>query len=124
MSLSYKNIVSKNLNQNDDGFIEVKKNNKKAKNNEVNIVSLSPSTQSYDKEYINEIINDNFDIEYSNTIIDAQIDFEDQVETDFHLKTNYVKNSKSKRLNDIIKYHSAHYYRIKQDVHKNKSKYL
>ncbi len=124
MSLSYKNIVSKNLNQNDDGFIEVKKNNKKAKNNEVNIVSLPPLTQTYDKEYINEIINDNFDIEYSNTIIDAQIDFEDQVETDFHLKTNYVKNSKSKRLNDIIKYHSAHYYRIKQDVHKNKSKYL
>ncbi len=124
MSLSYKNIVSKNLNQNDDGFIEVKKNNKKAKNNEVNIVSLPPLTQTYDKEYINEIINDNFDIEYSNTIIDAQIDFEDQVETDFHLKTNYVKNSKSKRLHDIIKYHSAHYYRIKQDVHKNKSKYL
>ncbi len=120
MSLSYKNIAQ-NLNQSDDGFVEVKKNNKKS---QTHIVSVPVTTQSYDKEYINEIINDNFDMEYSNTIIDARIDFEDKIETDFNLKTKYPINSKSKRLNDIIKYHSAHYYRIKQDVHKNKSKYL
>ena len=127
MSLNYKNATITNLSSNDDGFIEVKKNNKNSKNsknNQVNIVSLLPSTQSYDKEYINEIINDNFNIEYSNTIIDAQIDFEDQIENEFHLKTKYPVNSKSKSLHDIIKYHSAHYYKIKQDVHKNKSKYL
>ena len=53
-----------------------------------------------------------------------QIDFEDQIENEFHLKTKYPVNSKSKHLRDIIKYHSAHYYKIKQDVHKNKSKYL
>jgi hypothetical protein len=127
MSLNYKNVALKNLNQSTDtdGFVEVKKNNKK---NQTQIVSLQSPSQSYDKEHIQEIIHDLFDLEYSNSIIDAQIEFENQIENDFYLKTKHVilceNKNKSKRLCDIIKYHSAHYYKIKQDVHKNKSKYL
>ncbi len=129
MSLNYKNVTLIKSESN-DGFVEIKKNNKKKNTNipnspnEIKIVSTPSSIQSYNKDYINEIINEHFDLEYSNSIIDAKIDIENQMENEFYLKTKYPVHSNSKSLNEIIKYHSAHYYRIKQDVHKNKSKYL
>ncbi len=139
MSLNYKSAAIKAIsvpevlikNNSDDGFTEVKKGkknnqinqNNKSQNNQVNIISQSTSS-TYDKEYINEIINDTFELEYSGNMIEAKIDFEDIVENEFYLKFKYPINPKSKSLHDIIKYHSANYYKIKQDVHKNKSKYL
>lgn len=121
MSLNYKNATTKGLTVVNDEFTEVKKNKTKNKN-QVNINSIPLS--SYNKDYINEIINDNFELEYSNSVMEAKIDFEDVIEKEFYLKTKYSKNLKSKSLYDIIKYHSSKYYQIKQDVHKNKSKYL
>ncbi len=95
---------------NNDDFIEVK--NKK--NN-------LPMTNTYDKDNINNIINDKFNMEYSSQIIDAKIDFDDMIENDYYLKNKHEIQGKS--LHEIIKIHSAHYYKIKQDVHQNKSKY-
>lgn len=89
----------------------------KQTNNQVSLLS-------YNKDYINEIIDDNFNLEYSGAIIEAKIDIENQIENDFYLKFKHHTNPKSKSLNDIIKYNSLHYYKMKQDVHKNKSKYL
>lgn len=117
MSLNYKSVVVKEtLTNKSDDFIEIKK----GKNNKINICS----TLSYDKEYINEIINDNFELEYSGVMIEAKIDIENQIENDFYLKFKHHTNPKSKSLHDILKYNSLHYYKMKQDVHKNKSKYL
>ncbi len=127
MSLNYKNATIKALstpeisNNDNDGFTEVKKGKK---NSTPNIVSTVTSTSGYDKEYINEIINDNFELEYSDKMIEAIIDFEDKVEDEFYIKFKYPINCKSKRLYNIIKNHSANYYKIKQDMHKNKLKYL
>lgn len=100
---------------NNDGFVEVK-----SKKN-VEIMSLPP-TNVYDKDNINAIIQDKFDMEYSSNIVKAKIEFEDMIENDFYLKTK--REIQCKSLYEIIKIHSAHYYKIKQDVHKNKSKYL
>lgn len=124
MSLNYKSAAIKALStpeiSNNDGFTEVKKGKK---NNQSNIVSTITCSK-YDKESINEIINDNFELEYSGVMIQAKLDFEDVVENEFYLKFKYPTNPKSKSLHDIMKYHSANYYKIKQDVHKNKSQYL
>lgn len=124
MSLNYKSAAIKVLstqeisNNDNDGFVEIKKNKK------VNIVSTQTSSSTYDKEYINEIINDKFELEYSGVMIEAKLDFEDKVENEFYLKFKHPRNPKSKSLHDIIKYHSVNYYKIKQDVHKNKGQYL
>ncbi len=124
MSLNYKSAAIKALstqeisNNDNDGFVEIKKNKK------INIVSTQTSSSTYDKEYINEIINDKFELEYSGVMIEAKLDFEDKVENEFYLKFKHPTNPKSKSLHDIIKYHSANYYKIKQDVHKNKLQYL
>lgn len=119
MSLNYKNASIKTLStqevSNNDVFTEVKKSKKK---NQINTVSIV----TYDKECINEIINDKFELEYSGSMIEAKIDFEDMVENEFYLKFKHQINSKS--LHDIMKYHSINYYNIKKDVHKNKLKYL
>lgn len=126
MSLNYKSVATKALSipevlhNNTNEFVEVKKGKKN--NQQSNIVYIP--TLSYDKEYINEIINDNFELEYSGTMIEAKIDFEDIIENEFYLKFKHQINNKSKSLHDIMKYHSANYYKIKQDVHQNKSKYL
>ena len=103
----------KNFNMsNDNDFVEVTKNKK------VNTLS------SYDKDYINEIINDKYEMEYSSQVTEAIIDFEDAIENDLYIKIKNNPNNKSKSLQQIIKNNSAHYYQIKQDIHKNKSQYL
>ena len=85
------------------------------KNKSTNIISNIPTSQ---KDYLNEIINDTFELEYSNSIIEAKIDFEDVVEDEFYLRFKYPENNKSKSLHNIIKYHSANYYKIKENIHK------
>ncbi len=122
MSLNYKSALTSD----NDGFIEVKKNKQSNVNNKSNVNSNSTINvkPSYDKEHLNEIINDTFELEYSGPIIEAKLDFEDILENEFYLKFKYPINSKSKSLHDIVKYHSNEYYKIKQDIHKNKSKYL
>lgn len=103
----------KNFNMsNDNDFVEVTKNKK------VNTLS------SYDKDYINEIINSKYEMEYSSKVTEAIIDFEDAIENDFYIKMKNNSNNKSKSLQQIIKNNSAHYYQIKQDIHKNKLQYL
>ncbi len=90
--------------------------NKSVTNNNVNLAYV------YNKDVLNEIIDDTFSLEYSDKIYNAKIDFEDIIEDEYGLKT--VKNNCSKNLYDIIKNNSSHYYNIKQDIHKNKKKYL
>ncbi len=76
----------------------------------------------YNKDLLNEIIDDKFSLEYSEKIFSAKIDFEDIIENEYGLKTG--KNYYSKNLFDIVKNNSSHYYNIKQDIHNNKKKYL
>ncbi len=115
--MNYKSAVEKVVNV--DILNNNNNNNKKKEDENKN---KRDKKNSYDKNYLNELIDDEFNNTYSSEIIDAKMDFEDFIYEDYGLKLN--ETSKSKSFASIIKYHSAKYYRIKQDIHKNKSQYL
>ena len=88
-----------------------------------------------------EVVNDEFYIRYNSDIADAQIDFEDQIYSTFQLKlidntlntlselnggathVKRVEKSDSLSLSQIIKKHSTHYEKIREEVHQKRLKY-
>jgi hypothetical protein len=85
----------------------------------INTFQQNPSI----KTFIKDIIEDEFDFQYSSNIIDAKIEFEEALYNQHRLKTNFM-NPKIPSLSHIMKKHSSQYDRIRDEVHKNKQKYL
>ncbi len=103
------------------------KNNKKSsypqeehfQEERINTFQQNPSI----KAFLKDIIEDEFDVQYSSNMIDAKIDFEEALYNEHRLKINFM-NPKIPSLTHIMKKHSSQYDRIRDEVHKNKQKYL
>ncbi len=69
-----------------------------------------------------EIINEEFYIRHNCDSVDAQLDFEKQLYEAYQLKIA-KSNDLPHSLSQIIQKHSAHYDKIRDEVHQKKSKY-